>query len=97
MEYRDITAYIDNRAQKGLVKISVDFEDVDNDGSNLFVIKTKETYHFEEEKDADAFIDIMRQENGFVGITKKFKAGKINKAGEMVRPDLFIVTVTLNH
>ena len=35
--------------------------------------------------------------SGFASAVKAFKAGKMNKAGEVVRPETWQVTIKLNH
>ena len=60
------------------------------------VVKTKETYVFEDEDEALAKVDAVRQDVGFVGVDKKFKQGKVNKSGEEIRPDTWVVVAKLN-
>lgn len=78
-----------------LTKLSADME-VD-ESTHTIVVTTKETYVFEDEEDADKIIDEARQDPGFLEAKKKFKQGKINKNGEIVRPDTFTVVIKLNH
>ena len=48
-------------------------------------------------KEADEIINDRRQIDGFEAASKKFKAGKMNKAGEVVKPDTWTVVIKLNH
>lgn len=77
-----------------LIKIEPKIE-LGEDGA-FYVVQTKETYTFEDEADADAKINEARQNAGYEASTKKFKQGKINKNGEMVRPDIYTVVIKLN-
>ncbi len=78
-----------------LTKMSVDTE-VDEAGHTI-VVCTKETYVYEDEDDADKKINEARQDAGFLEAKKKFKQGKVNKNGEITRPDTFTVVIKLNH
>lgn len=68
-----------------LTKLEVKTED-DTMG-HLVVTETKETYVYEGEDDADAKINDARQNPMFAAATKKYKAGKMNRAGEVVKPE----------
>lgn len=63
----------------------------------LYVTKTKEVFTYDDEQDADDKINEARQNLGFAGVDKKYKAGKMNKAGEVVKPECWVVTIKLNH
>lgn len=78
-----------------LTKMAVELE-VDETGRTV-VMTTKETYVFEDEGDADRKVDEARQDYGFMEAKKKFKQGKINKNGEIVRPDSYTVVIKLSH
>lgn len=78
-----------------LTKMAVELE-VDESGRTV-VMTTKETYSFEDEADADTIINKARLDVGFMEAKKKFKQGKINKNGEIVRPDSYTVVIKLNH
>lgn len=94
MRYENIKDYIDGLSN--LRKIEVTIEDDEEMSGNFYVTKTKETYVYEDEGDADAKVDAARQDLGFAGVEKKYKQGKMNKAGEVVRPEAYTVVVKLN-
>lgn len=99
MKLQDLQKYIDSLVNDGLTKISVELEiDAETTDNTFYVIKTKETFVYGDEQEADAKIDDVRQINGFAGCDKKFKAGKISKkTGEELTPDTYTVVVKLNH
>lgn len=78
-----------------LTKLEVKTED-DTMG-HLVVTETKETYVYEDEGEADAKINDARQNPMFAAATKKYKAGKVNKSGEIVKPETWTVVIKLNH
>ena len=94
MLLKDINEYVENR-NSHLTKFSFDAET--DEMNNYYVVKTKETYVFEDEYDADKLINEARQDLGFAGCDKKYKAGKMNKAGEVVKAETWTVTIKLNH
>ena len=89
MRLEDLSGYV---AQlDNLTKFEVKTED-DTMG-HLVVTETKETYVYEDEQDADNKINDARQNPLFASATKKFKQGKINKSGEIVRPESSTVVI----
>lgn len=68
-----------------------------NEAGKLMVIETKETYIYDDEDDADKKINEARQDAGFLEAKKKFKQGKVNKNGEITRPDTWTVVIKLSH
>ena len=93
MRLEDLSGYV---AQlDNLTKFEVKTED-DTMG-HLIVTETKETYVYEDEQDADNKINDARQNPLFASATKKFKQGKINKSGEIVRPETWTVVIKLGH
>ena len=80
--------------KQNLTKIDV-VSEVDEYNTGFYVTKTKETYVYGSEDEADAKINEVRQEPTFVGAEKKFKAGKMNKAGEVTKPETWTVVVKL--
>ena len=93
MRLEDLSSYV---AQlDNLTKFEVKTED-DTMG-HLVVTETKETYVYEDEQDADNKINDARQNPLFASATKKFKQGKINKSGEIVRPETWTVVIKLGH
>ena len=94
MRYENIKDYIDGLSN--LRKIEVTIEDDEEMSGNFYATKTKETYVFEDESSADEKVDAARRDLGFAGVEKKYKQGKMNKAGEIVRPETYTVVVKLN-
>lgn len=93
MKLSEINSYVETKTN--LTKIEVTTE-VDEYATGFYVVKTKETYVYESEDDADAKINEVRQNPLFVGAEKKYKAGKMNKAGEVTKPETWTVVVKLN-
>lgn len=94
MRYTEIKDYVDSL--ENLRKIEFTIEDDEEMSGGFYVVKTKETYVFEDEADADRKVDSVRQDPGFAGVEKKYKAGKMNKAGDTVKPETWTVIVKLN-
>jgi hypothetical protein len=94
MKYINIKDYIDGL--ENLKKIEITIEDDEEMSGSFYVTKTKETYVYEDESDADVKVDAVRRDVGFAGVEKKYKRGKMNKAGEVVRPETWTVVVKLN-
>lgn len=94
MRLEDLAQY---RIELGdaLTKFKVTCED-DTVG-HMLVTLTEETYVYVDEDDADRKINEARQDAGFAGATKKYKQGKINKAGEITKPETWTVVIKLNH
>ena len=80
---------------ENLIKLEVKTED-DTLG-HLVVTETKETYLYEDEESADMKINEARQNALFASATKKYKAGKVNKSGEITKPETWTVVIKLNH
>lgn len=94
MRIEDIKEYMD--ARPALTKMEVVAElDEFNNGFN--VTKTKETYVFEDESEADRMVDDVRRNPGFLGVDKKYKAGKLNKTGDVVKPETWTVVAKIGH
>lgn len=96
MRLQELQDYVEKRNTEGLTKIEVSME---LDGVDTYYItKTKETYVYGTEDEADAKINEVRQLAGFAGCDKKFKAGKISKkTGEEISPDTYTAIVKLTH
>lgn len=96
MKLQELQNYIEQKNNEGLTKIDVSME---LDGvSTYYINKTKETYVYLTEDEADAKINEARQLPGFAGCDKKFKAGKVSKkTGEEISPDTYTAIVKLNH
>ena len=91
----DIERYVEVHEKEGLTKIEFALEHNET-VSGFDVVKTKETYTFYGEDEADRKVDEIRQNPNFAGVDKKFKQGKTNKAGEVTKPDTYIVVAKLN-
>jgi hypothetical protein len=99
MQLQELQNYVSERNKEGLVKIEVSME-VEQELMNdtYYITKTKESYVYGSEQEADAKIDAVRQLIGFAGCDKKFKPGKVSKkTGEEISPDTYTVVVKLNH
>ena len=94
MRIEDIKEYVD--ARPALTKIEVTSE-IDEFNNGFNVTKTKETYVFEDESEADRMVDDVRRNPGFLGVDKKYKAGKMNKAGDVVKPETRTVVAKIGH
>lgn len=94
MRLEDLSSYAQNLGVN-LTKIEMKAED-DTVG-HMVIIETKETYVYEDEGDADEKVNEARQNPLFAAATKKYKTGKINKSGEIVRPETWTVVIKLNH
>lgn len=79
-----------------LTKIEYKAE-VDPNNGEFVITETKETYVYDNEEDADKRIDAVRQDLGFISVVKKYKAGKMDKAGEVVKPETWTVVAKLTH
>jgi hypothetical protein len=99
MKLQDLQDYVAARNAEGLTKIAVTLElDTETTTNTYYVMKTKETYVYGDEQEADEKIDNARQLSGFEAAKKKFKAGKISKkSGEELTPDTYTVVIDLNH
>lgn len=86
--------YMDERPN--LTKIEITTEMVPD--VNVFVVtKTKETYVFEDEQSADEKVDDVRKNPNFESAKKTYKAGKLNKAGEVIKPETWTVIAVIKH
>ena len=94
MRIEDIKEYMN--ARPALTKMEVVAE-LDEFNSGFNVTKTKETYVFEDENEADRMVDDVRRNPGFLGVDKKYKAGKMNKAGDVVKPETWTVIAKIGH
>lgn len=93
MRLEDLPGYVAELSN--LTKFEVKTED-DTVG-HLVVTETKETYVFDDEGDADEKINASIANPACLAHTKKYKQGKINKAGEIVRPETWTVVIKLGH
>ena len=93
MRLEDLPGYVAELSN--LTKFEVKTED-DTVG-HLVVVETKETYVFDDEGDADEKINSSIANPLCLAHTKKYKQGKINKSGEIVRPETWTVVIKLGH
>ena len=93
MVIEDIKNYIEIRPTLNKIEVKVEVDDT----GCFSVSKTKETYSFEDELDANKMVDEIRRDPQFIGVEKKFKKGKVNKAGDVVKPDVWLVVAKLSH
>lgn len=96
MTIDDVASYVAERKEKNLVKMTLECE-LGEDDVTMYVTKTKETYVFEDEDAANALVDACRQNAQFLGVEKKYKAGKMNKTGEIVSPETWSVIAKMAH
>lgn len=94
MTLEQLTDYVE--ARPALIKLEATFELMDG-VAGFHVTKTKETFSFGDEDEADTKIDEIRQTPGFLGVDKKYKKGKINKSGEVVTPETWQIIAKLSH
>lgn len=94
MRIEDLANYASSLGTN-LTKIEMKAED-DTCG-HMIVVETKETYVFEDEDSADEKVNEARQNSLFAAATKKYKQGKVNKSGEIVKPETWTVVIKLNH
>ena len=92
---RDLEKYILDH-KDNLTQIDITIK-LDADSDTLYVQKTKETYVYEDEEEAEAKVDEVRSNPGFAGIDRGHKDAKINKAGEETAPETWTVKAKLNH
>jgi len=98
MKLDRVNDYIKEKQSAGLTKIDVSFELDEEMQDDYYITKTKETYVFADESQADELIDTMRQDPGFEAASKKFKEGKVSKkTGDQLSPDTYTVVIKLNH
>ena len=93
MRLEDLAGYV--ATLSNLTKFEVKSED-DTMG-HLIVTETKETFIFEDEADADEKIKDATANPLCLAHTKKYKQGKINKSGEIVKPETWTVVIKLGH
>lgn len=94
MKFTDLNTYANQIMDRGLIELIPDIK-FSLDFNDWFVVQTKETYSLATEDEANDLINEIRQQIGFKACDKKFKAGKVNKEGEEIRPDAWIVKATL--
>lgn len=93
MRLEDLPGYV--AELDNLNKFEIKTED-DTMG-HLVVTETKETYVYEDERDADEKINSSIANPLCLAHTKKYKQGKINKSGEIVKPETWTVVIKLGH
>ena len=93
MRLEDLPGYVVELSN--LTKFEVKTED-DTVG-HLVVTETKETFVFDDEDEADEKINSAISNPLCLAHTKKYKQGKINKSGEIVKPETWTVVIKLGH
>ena len=93
MRLEDLSGYVAELDH--LVKFEIKTED-DTMG-HLVVVETKETFVYDDEEDADNKINDSVANPLCLSHTKKYKQGKINKSGEITRPETWQVVIKLGH
>ena len=94
MRIEDIQDYVN--ARPALTKLEVTTE-LGTDVSYFLVTKTKETYVFEDETDADAMVDEIRRNPLFESAKKTYKPGKTNRMGDITKPETWTVIGVIKH
>ena len=97
MKLDDLIVYVKQAQADGLVKATIEIDSTGGYDGVFYVTKTKETYSYDAEGPADDKIDEVKDNPGFAGVDKKFKQGKVNKAGEIVRADEYQVIAKITH
>ena len=97
MKLDTLLTYIEQCAHDGLTKMTIEIDSTGDYDGVFYVTKTKETYSYDSESKSDAKVDEVKDNPGFTGVDKKFKAGKVNKAGEIVRADEYQVIAKIAH
>lgn len=93
MRLEDLSQYV--ASLDHLTKFEMKSED-DTMG-HFLVTETKETYVYEDEESADEKISASVENPNCAGHSKKYKQGKVNKSGEIVKPETWTVVIKLNH
>lgn len=93
MKLDEINDYYKKHSEEGLCEMTIGMKSDPDDVDYVYVTKIKEVYQLESEGDADRLINEAIQDPTCVGHNKKFKQGKVNKQGEVVRPDYYYVTL----
>lgn len=95
MTINDVALFAKSEKENGLTKFEPSTEI--NENGEFIVTKIKATYCVDTEEEADALINDARIDNCFAGCDKKFKQGKMNKAGEVTRPDVWTVVIKMKY
>lgn len=98
MKLEELLNYINEKASEGLTKMDITIELGEGSVDEFYVVKTKETFVYGDEEEQDRKINEVRQDPGFAGVDKKFKAGKVSKkTGEELSPDTYTVVAKILH
>ena len=97
MKLDTLLTYIEQCANDGLTKMTIEIDSTGDYDGVFYVTKTKETYSYDSESKSDDKIDEVKDNPGFESTKKTFKAGKMNKAGEVTRPDVWNVVSVIRH
>ena len=93
MRLEDLSGYV--AELDNLVKFEVKTED--DEMGHLVITETKETFIYDNEEDADNKISDSIANPLCLSHTKKYKAGKISKSGEIKTPETWTVVIKLGH
>lgn len=93
LKVNELPDFISEAARNGLTKITVD---ILVDGDYHTVDKTKETYVFYDEDQANDKVDEIRGTSGFIGVELKEKEAKLNKDGEETKPATYTVVAKVH-
>lgn len=94
MKLQDLLTYIEELGEN-LMEITPKIKR-DEDTGGFYVTITSEKFIYEDEHGADEKIDEVRRNPGFASSSKAYKAGKMNKAGEVTKPETYVVKVKIN-
>lgn len=96
MTLEDFNSYVVSRGDS-LVTIEPKFECGETVGT-FYLVRSKETYIYGDEEEADAKINEARQLAGFESAKKTFKEGKVSKkTGEQISDDEWKVVVVIKY
>lgn len=93
MRLEDLPGYV--ASLSNLTKFEVKSED--DTAGHLIITETKETFIFDDEAEADEKINSSIANPQCLAHTKKYKQGKVNKSGEIVRAETWQVVIKLGH
>ena len=93
MSIDEIKNYVDARPELTKIEITAELGDV----TYFLVTKTKETYVFEDEAEADKKVDEIRRNANFESAKKTYKAGKMNRSGDITKPETWTVVGVIRH
>ena len=72
MKLDTLLTYIEQCANDGLTKMTIEIDSTGDYDGVFYVTKTKETYSYDSESKSDAKVDEVKDNPGFTGVDKKF-------------------------